>query len=539
MKILFLIIFLSTGILSYAEKTETDSLLQELDKTIENRDFYIKEKNDRITNLKQRLNTPGLNLPERYIINLQLHYEYKPFILDSAIVYTKRNIEIAKQLDSNEWFYESTLNLAVLYSMTGMVVEASDLLRNIPVDKLSEGLKIKYFDTYKHFYNYYLHQSEYYKKYHSAYRDTLLALYSPESTGYKMLYTEKLTESGQTQQAREILSEMLKSANEENSWRAILAYKIGETYEAENNYEEQKKYYAISAISDVKNATKENTSLRALALALYETGDIDRAYSYIQLSMEDAIFSNAQLRTIEANNIFPVIEKGYQLQIEKQKNNLLILLFCIIVLSLFLIVAVVYVYVQMKKLARARKTLSELYDDLQKTNEKVLEMNKKLSESNTLKEEYIARYMNEASAYLDKLEEYRRSLNKIAMTGKTEDLYKAIKSNRLLENELQEFYTNFDRSFLQLFPNFIQDFNNLLLEEDKIIPKQRELLNTELRIFALVRLGITDSNKIAQFLRYPVRTIYNYRTKVRNKAAGVRGEFEENVMRIGMPANPL
>jgi hypothetical protein len=352
-----------------------------------------------------------------------------------------------------------------------------------------------------------------------------------------MLHAEKLAASGEIENARAILFELLDSAVTENSWRAVLAYRIGETYQMENNYDMQKKYYAISAIADVKNATKENASLRALALSLYKTNQIDRARIYIQKSMEDAVFCNARLRTMEANQTFPIIEKAYQRRINQQKENLFILLICIMILSFCLIIAFVYVYIQMKKLARTRKALSELNNDLQQTNNQMHKINIKLSESNVLKEEYIAQYMNQSSTYLNKLEEYRRALNKLAAAGKIEDLYRALKSKQLLEEELEEFYINFDRSFLQLFPNFIQDFNALLLEEERICPKQKELLNTELRIFALIRLGITDSDKIAQFLRYPVRTIYNYRAKVRSKAADVRNELEKNVMKIGMPAN--
>ena len=158
-------------------------------------------------------------------------------------------------------------------------------------------------------------------------------------------------------------------------------------------------------------------------------------------------------------------------------------------------------------------------------------MNHTLSEANYIKEEYIGRYMDQCSTYLDKMDLYRRSLNKIAAAGRVEELYKAIKSSQFLDEELKEFYANFDMTFLQLFPNFVEEFNALLTEPMQ--PKPGELLNTELRIFALIRLGITDSTKIAQFLRYSVTTIYNYRTRVRNKALGERDEFETKVMQIG------
>ena len=192
----------------------------------------------------------------------------------------------------------------------------------------------------------------------------------------------------------------------------------------------------------------------------------------------------------------------------------------------------------MKKVAAARREvldtntlLQELNEELHHSNSQLKEMNHTLSETNYIKEEYIGRYMDQCSSYLDKMDLYRRSLNKIAAAGKVEELYKAIKSSQFLEEELKEFYANFDMTFLQLFPNFVEEFNALLVEPMQ--PKAGELLNTELRIFALIRLGITDSTKIAQFLRYSVTTIYNYRTRVRNKALGERDEFEAKVMKIG------
>jgi hypothetical protein len=178
----------------------------------------------------------------------------------------------------------------------------------------------------------------------------------------------------------------------------------------------------------------------------------------------------------------------------------------------------------MKKLATIRKALSATNDQLQS-------LNSTLTETNSIKEEYIAQYINRCSVYIDKLDKYRRKLVKLASAGKQADLYREIKSEDLIETERREFYKEFDRTFLSIFPNFVDSFNNLLGEKDRVYPKQGEL-NTELRIFALIRLGIIDSTKIADFLQYSVTTIYNYRSKLRNKALCDKNEFEERVMKI-------
>ena len=320
--------------------------------------------------------------------------------------------------------------------------------------------------------------------------------------------------------------------------KAMITYTLSEAYRLEGDKKGQKHFLALSAIADLKSAVKEYVSLRKLASLVYEDGDIDRAYNYLKCSLEDATLCNARLRTLEISQVFPIIDQAYQLKTKRQQQEMKISLICISLLSVFLLVAIFFVYKQMKKVAAARREvidtntlLQELNGELHDSNSQLKEMNHTLSEANYIKEEYIGRYMDQCSTYLDKMDLYRRSLNKIAATGRVEELYKAIKSSQFLEEELKEFYANFDMTFLQLFPNFVEEFNALLVEPMQ--PKQGELLNTELRIFALIRLGITDSTKIAQFLRYSVTTIYNYRTRVRNKALGERDEFEAKVMKIG------
>ena len=280
--------------------------------------------------------------------------------------------------------------------------------------------------------------------------------------------------------------------------------------------------------------------MRKLAVLLYQEGDIDRAYSYLKLCMDDAVFCNARLRILEILQIFPLINDTYQQKAEKQQEQMKWALVSISLLSIFLLIAIFYVYKQMKRVAAARhevidanKRLKELNEELHRYNLQLKEANHIIAENSYLKEEYIGRYMDQCSVYLEKMDNYRRSLGKIAATGKVDELYKNIKSSKFIEEELKEFYANFDNTFLQLFPTFVEDFNTLLAEGEQIYPKVNERMSTELRIFALIRLGITDSVKIAQFLRYSVTTIYNYRTKVRNKAAGDRDQLEQEVMKIG------
>jgi predicted ester cyclase/cbb3-type cytochrome oxidase subunit 3 len=255
-------------------------------------------------------------------------------------------------------------------------------------------------------------------------------------------------------------------------------------------------------------------------------GDINRSNSYIKKSMDDANFYNARLRNVQISKLLPIIDTAFQKDREQYQKKLQLTIVVIILLSLFLAGIIFYLFRQMKKLAAARREVLQ-------TNNELKKINNRLTETNHIKEAYIGRFLNQCSEYIEKLEAYRKSLNKKAAAHKLEELYEMLKSSQIIENELKAFYQNFDHTFLNLFPDFVERFNELLADEDKVVPKQEESLTVELRIFALIRLGITDSAKIADFLRYSITTIYNYRSKFRKKSIVPNGKFEEKIMKIG------
>jgi hypothetical protein len=341
---------------------------------------------------------------------------------------------------------------------------------------------------------------------------------------------------------------LINQSEEEDHEKAVLTYALANIYRKEGDIDRQITYYAISAICDIKNAIKENASMQALAITLFETGNIEKAYSCIKSSMEDAMFCNARLRTYEISQILPIIDSAYQEKVRNQQSGLQFFLTLVSLLSLFLIIAVIYVYRQMKKIARIRKELfqtnlklNELNKDLQhtvdqlnKTNKKLSDVNQELYESNEIKETYIGHFLDLCSTYINNLEKFQNTLNNKAVERKLDELFRMLKSHDMIDQELRELYKLFDNIFLHLYPNFVEEFNSLLLEEERFNLRQNELLNVELRIFALIRLGITDSSRIANFLHYSANTIYNYRTRVRNKAAVPRDQFESLVMKIGV-----
>ena len=532
-----------------ADSSRVDSLLLKLDQAIKERPIYMEQKELKLVELKRQLHR---QIPdeERFAILGTLLDEYRSFNTDSALHMAEEREQIAIRLGNREYIDNARMNKADVLGMTGMYKEVMDLMRNIHIDRLSVDIHPYYYHIYRTVYGLMAdyavtaYEKKLYTELTDKYRDSLLLVNKDNLLIHTLIQSDQYNVRNEYDKAIRLLTDYLALQKDYEHDVAICAYTLSESYRLKGDKEKEKEYLIVSAMADMKTAVREYISLRKLAVLLYQEGDIERAYSYVKICMEDAAACNARLRKLEILEIFPIINDAYQQKTEKQQEQMKWALVSISLLSLFLLLAIFYVYKQMKKVAAARrevidanKRLKELNDELHLSNAQLKEANHSIAENSYLKEEYIGRYMDQCSVYLEKMDNYRRSLGKIAATGNVEELYKNIKSSKFIEGELKEFYTNFDNTFLQLFPTFVEDFNALLADDEQISLKAGERMNTELRIFALIRLGITDSVKIAQFLRYSVTTIYNYRTKVRNKAAGDRDLLEQEVMTIGKSKN--
>lgn len=520
----------------------TDGILKELNEAIRNKQHYVKIKEERILNFK-KIKSDNLTKEQEYNYNKTLYAEYQKLNTDSAIQYVKKNLNIAEELQNKELFHLAQLQLVTLFSSSGKYRESEAILKSINKKNLESSLLPNYYISYREFFEHYAANSYSleYRKQIGKYRDSLLTVLNPNSLEYQINRIQQDILNKKFDNTKKQLLALLEKTKEENPQYAMITYLLGKIAEATNDLESRKKYYALSATSDIKNANKDNASLQELALVFYEIGDVDMAYKLTQSAIEDALYCNVQFRTLLMSEVYSIINTVYQEREAQRKSELQIYLLCISLLSLFLLVAIIYVYKQMKKVSRIRselyetsQKLVELNKDITQTNNQLQESNLQLSESNLVKEEYIAHFFSLCSAYINKLENYRIILNKKATAKQFDEIYKILKSTTLVDNELEELYKNFDIIFLNLYPTFVKDFNALLIPEEQIVLKQNEILNTELRIFALIRLGITDSVKIAAFLRYSLSTIYNYRTRARNKAAVSRNDFEEMVMKIGI-----
>ena len=446
-----------------------------------------------------------------------------------ALYYINGKMNLLPLLNHPELKNEIVINRAEVMGVMGMYNEALEQLERVDPLELERETLAYYYRTYRAYYgwvaDYTTNDAEKvkYLKKTDAYRDSILIATDP-CVDRSIVWAEKKIINGRVDSALVILSDLLKETPDERQ-KGYIYYTLSEAYDMRGDIQKEIYYLALTAITDLKSSIREYASLQKLAQLMYEVGDLDRAYKYLNCSMEDAVACNARLRFIEVTQFFPIIDKAYKLKEEKERQISRTLLISVSLLSLFLLAAIFYLYRWMKKLSVMRRNLSL-------ANQQMQEVNAELAQTGKIKEVYIARYLDRCVIYLDKLEFYRRSLAKLAMASRIDDLFKAIKSEQFIRDERKDFYNEFDKSFLELFPHFITSFNELLVEEGRIYPKSGELLTTELRIFALIRLGVTDSNRIAHFLGYSLATIYNYRSKMRNKAIGNKETFEQEVMNL-------
>ncbi|WP_409151436.1 DUF6377 domain-containing protein [Sphingobacterium sp. BS-2] len=511
-----------------------DSVERELQKVLGRKIEFEKEKLMKIFEIKQHLKF-SQSPTDRYNLQEKLYNEFKTYQIDSAIYYVNENKKLAQLLNDNLKKNEVDIQLAGLYSSAGRFIESNEILKGIPRQSLSSEQEADYYRAFSDFYSHYGQSTNHYNYFSlsEVYRDSLLHVLPSDSREHRLSSATRALFGNNFDKAESELLQLLSEYKEPHHERAVIAYLLGLLYKNKDDQEKQIYYLSLSAITDVKNTVKDNASMQSLALVYFERNEIDKAYQFIQEAMEDALFCNVRFRTIENSSFYPIINSAFQEKEEANKNQLKNFLYTISLMSILLLVALIILFMQMKRLKKTRKDLKNLNDELQGLNAQLLKVNQDLQESNHIKEEYMAQFFELCSAYIDKLDNTRKGILKKISNKQFDELSKELKSQDFIKTELDDLYHNFDVIFLNLYPTFIQEFNKLLKPEEQLTLKHDELLNSELRIFALIRLGISDSTKIARFLRYSLRTVYNYRVKVRNKVLGTKEDFDEQIKEIG------
>ncbi len=539
MKRIHLLFLVLLSLSPISATTETDSLLNLLDKVIKERFVYHTDRQHRIDSLKKEL-SHTTNDSSHYAIYRSLYEAYRPFRMDSALWVANQRLEIARKINNPYYINSSRMNMAEILGGAGMYKESLEILDSLDLRYIDSSRKPYYFHIYHSLYTLMADNAfspntrNNYRQLIHAYKDSLLSVQPIGSLNYRMMVAGKELFNGNYREALPLMQECYNEYLAKGINIASPAYGLAEIYANLGNREQEKKYLTQSSLADLRSGVKEYMSLWKLAQLLFEEGDIERAYAYMKCSIEDAIFCNARYRAMQIAEMLPIVNSAYELKLKRENTRIRISLILISALSFILILSVCLIRIQVNKLSYARKSMKELNEELKMTNKELHEMNTRLRESNQVKEEYIGYVFNMCSSYINKLEDFRKSLHRKLKTGQMEDIFRLTKSSSLVADELKELFRSFDAIFLTLYPHFVEEFNALLKEDQVILPKENELLTPELRIYALVRLGIQDSTKIAGFLHYSPQTVYNYRMKVRNKLKISRKEFADAIQRIGL-----
>lgn len=520
-----------------ARQTEIDSLLNQLDLAISNRVEKIVQKEHRIDSLRNAWQK-SLDDHSRFHFLGELYREFLTYNTDSAYTMSMRQEALARSMNDNPLLWNAQLNKANILNQTGMYHESISVADSVPYEELPEYLRPYYFHTYRTIYGNLADYAKFapdkrtYQQQTERFRDSLLTVNRPPSIFYYLIKADQLNVNGNPKAAVKMLNEFIEKNPLSEHENAMMAFTLSNSYGLIGDSANQKKQLLISAIADMNSAVLEYVSLRQLALMLYKEGDLDRAYRYLNLAMEDAAKCNARQRIVELNESYPMVTGIYVNKVRQQKQRLAFTVMLITLMALVLIAMLIFSRKQTHKIREEREKVDEANRQLKLSNEKLTRAYDSLTENSALKEVYISQYMTRSLAYIEALDSYRKMIGKMWKNGKTQEFEKQLKNTDYIDKELKSFYDEFDKTFLSIFPTFVEDFNALLRPDEAIIPKKEGSLNTELRIYALIRLGITDSNKIALFLRYSLTTIYNYRTRTRNKALGDRNQLEKLVMEL-------
>lgn len=525
-RVIGVLFFVGTAVLSSAQ----DSLLQSLKKEIEQKDKYVSERTARIVQLRKEFYaTPADSLKQKFAISNQLYHEYKIFIYDSAIAYAHRLSSLASRMNDHPKKEYAKLKISFILISAGLFKETFDSLHLIKSKLLPDSSRLEYYNLMARA-NYDLSDFDndpfFHRKYYptaNTYLDSGMALCQPHSFQRLDISNYKNLMNRATDQGLADVIELLKlpiSAHQ----RAIANHHLGMLYLQKNDFEKARNAFAVSSIYDIRTATKETAAMTDLADLLYKQGDVENAYLLIRHSMEDAVFYGARQRKVRIGSLIPIIAGERLNKSEIERQRWLIYSITLTALAVIILGFVFIIVRQYKKLKEADRKILDANENLQVINQK-------LREAEKIKEEYIAYYFNINSDFLDKIESVKKSIDRKLIVKKFDDLQKVI-DGLDMKREREELYRGFDHTFLKLFPDFVSTFNSFFTEENKIVLKDNQILNTELRIFALIRLGINDTEKIAKILGYSVNTIYAYKTKVKSKSLLPNDEFEAQIKEI-------
>lgn len=536
-RIWFIALLLTQTVMVMAQDKE--QLYETLDSLIAHYDEQTAEKERRIKSIKDGVSGISLTPEQRFELNMRLYDEYIAYKYDSAYYYIQQNVEQLRGTDDHDRFAASAVRMAHILSVTGLFNMARELMDEINPEVLDVQQRVDYY-TQQSELNLYRSEMAQYTPFFSEfisraqyYRQLIIQIAPKDSYDYIFNQATYICETGDEDKAIQMLEDYLPQIKRGTRTYGIVTSTLAYFYQRKENKAQQEHYLLLSAISDEEGAIRENNSLRSLSEVLMARGESDNAYRYLFQSFREAQFYGSRLRLMQMGRIAPQVMQLYdeeRSQTQRLTNAILII---ISIVSLLLIAGIFYTLKLIRRNRAAHRQILAMNKTLSQQNETISSINNQMKEANRIKEEYIGRFLELNSIMIERGERRLKLFNRLARERKLEELYAELKATEPVANSIRDFHQHFDEAFLNIFPDFIAHVNQLLLEEYQFESTGEGVkkLTTELRILALVRLGINDNQKIADILRSSITTIYTYRSKLKAKAIN-KESFEDDVRKI-------
>ena len=516
-----------------AQQTDIDRLYNTIDSLIEHRSELLAEKEIRLKALKDGLQE-GLDEDQLFKLNERIYDEYMAYNFDSAYYYINKNVERQRALGHADRFATSAVRMAHILAVSGIFNNARLLLNEVRVEDISTANKIDYYEQQSELNLFRSEMANFtplfpaYVDSMQHYRQKILEIAPHDSYNYIFNLATYTCEQGEVDKAIKMLEDYLPKLRQGDRHYSIVTSTLAFFYTHKDQPETREKYLLLSAISDLRASILENNSLRELSIILLERQEYKKAYNYLQQASEDAKLYGSRLRSLQAARLAPLITQAYDTERVRTQNRTYILLAILSVITLLLIGTIAFILSMMRKRRAAIEKINTLNQELERRNAAIEAANNEMKESNRIKDEYIGRFLELSSNYIQRGEDRAKLLNRLARDKKMAELYAELKSSSSLNESIRLFYQNFDTAFLNIYPNFIKEVNSLMANGNQFEVDGGQKLTTELRILALIRLGINDNQKIADILRSSITTIYTYRSKIKSRALS-KDTFEDEI----------
>ena len=555
---IFILLGVGMTCLSSVKAQNIDSLYNAIDKAIAANADYLAAKTKTIDSLRSRMNHAA-TLRQSYDECLKLYEAYETFQNDSAVSFLKRCVMKAEEMKTADLKAHCLLRLVRQYSRSGFYSEAIHYLQEVDKKDVSKEDLPMYHETYRFLYGEMASYTQdddmrsYYFSVADSHRDTILTIAPEHSVTYLTAKENVLLSKHEYAAAMLQNDELLKLIEPSSPQFATVAFFRAMELEGLKQMDQAKVWLAKSALCDVRNSVMDQASLWTLAGILDKEGQTERSYNYVEYSWDCTQWFGARMRSWSVSPIVNKINTNQKERLSQSNTRLIWMIIAISILALLVVAQYLMVARKSRQLAAARKKLSEANGQLEDTNkqlsvlngqleetngklsaknEDLSTLNAQLTEANLIKEEYIGQFLTICSDYIEKIDKMRIVVNRKMKAHQYDDLLRMSEDTNIKKKEVEQLNDNFDAVFLHLFPNFVNEFNDLLQPDCRIPQEDPMRLPTVIRIFALVRLGIDDSYHISQFLHFTTNTIYNYRSRTKMKAL-VRDTFEADVKRIG------